>query len=114
MAKRSALIAASFDYEDSKLRKLRSPATDAEKLARVLRDPSIGDFDVRVLPNLPDHVIRREIGQFFSDRRRDDLLLLHFSCHGVKDEDGNLYFASVDTDVGNLDATAVSAEWVNR
>jgi Caspase domain/Dipeptidyl peptidase IV (DPP IV) N-terminal region/WD40-like Beta Propeller Repeat len=114
MAKRSALIAASSNYTDPKLNKLRSPATDADELARVLRDPAIGNFDVRVLPNLPDHVIRREIGEFFSNRSRDDLLLLHFSCHGVKDDDGNLYFAAVDTSVDNLDATAVSADWVNK
>src|SRR5918995_1369868 len=114
MAKRSALIAASFNYQDPKLQKLRSPATDADELARVLRDPAIGNFNVRVVPNLPDHVIRREIGKFFSHGSRDDLLLLHFSCHGVKDDDGNLYFAAVDTSVDNLDGTAVSADWVNK
>jgi uncharacterized caspase-like protein len=114
MAKETALIAASYEYQDAKLQKLRSPALDADQLARVLRDPEIGNFDVRVLPNQPGHVIRKEIGSFFGEGKKDDLLLLYFSCHGVKDDDGNLYFASVDTDVGNLEGTAVSADWVSR
>src|ERR671919_674580 len=114
MAKQTALIAASFEYQDDKLQKLRSPGLDAEGLARVLRDPEVGNFDVRVLPNRPGYVIQREIGRFFAKGKRDDLLLLYFSCHGVKDDDGNLYFAAVDTEVDNLDGTAVSADWVSR
>ena len=46
--------------------------------------------------------------------RRDDLLLLHVSCHGLKDEDGTLYFASSNTAVEHLEATAIPSEFVNR
>src|SRR5262249_38255035 len=42
------------------------------------------------------------------------LLLLHFSCHGVKDEDGELYFATANTKLQRLGATAVAADFVNR
>ena len=35
-------------------------------------------------------------------------------CHGVKDEDGELYFATADTRLRRLGATAVAAEFVNR
>ncbi|HEX6676368.1 MAG TPA: hypothetical protein VF486_15240, partial [Actinomycetes bacterium] len=44
---------------------------------------------------------------FFADRLGDDLLLAQFSCHGVKDDSGQLYFATADTELANLDATAV-------
>jgi hypothetical protein len=50
---RSALIVANDRYSDQGLRRLRAPATDAEHLAAVLRDPAIGDFDVRTLLNEP-------------------------------------------------------------
>jgi hypothetical protein len=113
-SRRSALIVASYEFKDPKLRQLRSPATDAEQLAKVLRDPSIGDFDVQMSPNRPEYQVRREVAAFFAKRSRDDLLLLHFACHGVKDDDGNLYFATADTEIDSLDATAVSAEGVNR
>jgi hypothetical protein len=46
--------------------------------------------------------------------QRDDLLLLHFSCHGLKDDSGQLYFAAADTEVAYLDATAIPAEFVSR
>jgi uncharacterized caspase-like protein len=112
--KRSALLIPTFEYADPKLRRLRAPAEDADKLGAVLRNPDIGDFEVTVMANQPEHKIRRAIAAFFEKRHREDVLLLHFSCHGVKDDDGNLYFAASDTEIDHLDATATSADWVNR
>jgi hypothetical protein len=111
---RSALIIACDDYTDPGLRRLRAPARDAEALARVLADPTIGGFEVDVVSNQPEWRLRRAIGAFFAGRSRDDLALLHFSCHGVKDDSGQLYFATTDTELANLDATAVPADFVNR
>jgi hypothetical protein len=111
---RSALIVASDDYADPGLRRLRAPARDAEALTAVLRDPGIGGFEVRTLLNDPAHEINLAVEEFFADRRPDDLLLVHFSCHGVKDEDGELYFAATNTRLRRLGATAVAAEFVNR
>jgi hypothetical protein len=111
---REALIVAADAYEDGKLRALRAPARDAAELARVLGDPEVGDFRVGVSLNEPDHVVRRKLSEFFADRGRDDLLLLHISCHGLKDEDGTLYFASSNTIVEHLEATAIPSEFVNR
>ena len=111
---RSALIVASDDYTDPGLRRLRAPASDAQALAGVLRDPGIGGFEVRTLLNEPAHEVNLAVEEFFDDRRPDDLLLLHFSCHGVKDEGGELYFAAANTRLRRLGATAVAAEFVNR
>ncbi|MEA2311608.1 MAG: hypothetical protein QOE28_1576 [Solirubrobacteraceae bacterium] len=111
---RYALIVANGAYRDPKLSRLRTPTVDAERLADVLRDPSIGDFDVDLAVDEPEHVLRRKVAGFFAGRDRDDLLLLHFSCHGLKDESGQLYFAAADTEVAQLDATALSAEFVSR
>jgi hypothetical protein len=112
--RRSALIVANDEYQDANLGRLRAPTRDAEALARVLGDPAIGAFEVEVIYNQSEWKLRRAIGTFFADRSRDDLLLLHFSCHGVKDDSGQLYFATADTELANLDATAVPADFVNR
>jgi caspase domain-containing protein len=112
--RRSALIVANDEYQDASLGRLRAPTRDAEALARVLGDPAIGGFEVEVISNQPEWRLRRAIGTFFTDRSREDLLLLHFSCHGVKDDSGQLYFATADTELANLDATAVPADFVNR
>jgi hypothetical protein len=111
---RSALIIASREYQDPGLGQLRSPAHDAEALARVLGNPRIGGFDVTTLLDAPSYEIGEAVEDFFADRSPDDLLLMHFSCHGVKDESGELYFASSNTKLRRLGATAVAAEFVNR
>lgn len=111
---RHALIIANDHYDDQGLKKLRAPAQDAAALAEVLQDPEVGDFEVEVIRNEPAHVTSRRIQAFFNDRRRDDTLLVHFSCHGLKSESGELYFASRDTDPRLLDATAVPAHFVRR
>ena len=111
---RSALIVASSDYADPQLRRLQAPASDARALETVLHDPGIGGFEVRTLLNKPAHEVNLAVEEFFADRQPDDLLLLHFSCHGVKDEDGDLYFAMADTLLRRLAATAVAADFVNR
>jgi uncharacterized RDD family membrane protein YckC len=111
---RNALIVASDHYTDPGLRRLRAPASDARALAGVLRDPKIGGFQVRTLLNEPAYEVNEAVEEFFADRRPDDLLLLHFSCHGVKDEGGELYFAAANTKLRRLGATAVAAEFVNR
>jgi uncharacterized RDD family membrane protein YckC len=89
-------------------------ASDAQALARVLQDPRIGGFEVRTLLNEPAYKVNEAVEEFFADRRPDDLLLLHFSCHGVKDEGGELYFAAANTKLRRLGATAVAADFVNR
>ncbi|WP_327434763.1 caspase family protein [Streptomyces sp. NBC_01236] len=109
---RHALIIANDRYADQGLKKLRAPAQDAAALERVLHDPQIGDFEVEVVHNASADLMRRRIQGFFNDRSRADTLLLHFSCHGLKSESGELYFAASDTEPPLLAATAVASQFV--
>ncbi len=111
--KRSALIVAVSEYQDAGLRRLVAPVQDAEALAQVLGDPAIGGFAVKTLLNQPAHQTNREIEAFFANRTKEDLLLLYFSGHGLKDEEGRLYFATTDTDRLFLRTTAVAATLLN-
>jgi tetratricopeptide (TPR) repeat protein len=110
--RRVALLVATDRYQDSGLSRLAAPASDARRLAAVLSDMNIAGFEVTRLYNKPQHVVGRAIGDFYRDRRRDDLTLLYFTGHGVKDEAGNLYLAMTDTDRGNLQFTGVQAEQI--
>lgn len=112
--RRSALIVASNEYQDPGLTELQAPTADADALTAVLSDPEIGGFEVRTLLNEPAHVVNEAVEEFLSDRSPDDLLLLHFSCHGIKDQEGELYFAMANTRLRLLGATAVAANFVNR
>src|SRR4051794_40164026 len=109
---RYALVIASDQYQDTGLRRLTAPSHDAQTLASALADPGVGDFKVDVLVNQPSNDVRRRIEAFFRDRRRDDLLLLYFSGHGLKDETGLLFLAMTDTERRLLNATAISAKFV--
>jgi Caspase domain len=111
---RKALIIASDDYEQEGLRRLQAPAADAVALRRVLGDPEIGDFAVQVVHNQPAHIIQAQIEDFLSDARPEDLLLLHFSCHGLKSESGELFFAACNTRPNRLASTAIPADFVQR
>ncbi|MFE7799236.1 caspase family protein [Nocardia sp. NPDC057440] len=91
------MIIATYDYDDPGLRGLIAPAHDAEALAEVLRDPLIGGFEVTALINEPHHKVGEAVGDFYTHVRRDDLTLLYFSGHGLKDEGGKLYLATTNT-----------------
>jgi Caspase domain len=111
---RAALIVACDRYEDPKFAGLRAPVQDAQALSDVLSDPGIGGFQVRALLNEPAFLVNEEIEGFFADRRRDDLLLLYFTCHGVKDQSGRLYFAARNTKLARLGATGISSTFVGE
>jgi hypothetical protein len=111
---RKALIVANDEYEQEGLRQLLAPAADAEELKRVLVDRQIGDFAVQVVRNEPAHVIQAQIEELFAASRPEDVLLLHFSCHGLKSESGELFFAAPNTRPNRLGSTAISADFVQR
>jgi hypothetical protein len=111
---RKALLIATSSYSDATFRQLRAPRHDANELANVLGDKEIGDYRVDVLANEPSHTVRIRINELFTQAARDDLMLLYFSGHGVKDESGRLHLATTDTRRTLLAATAVSAQFIRE
>lgn len=85
MARRAALLVASYHYQDAGLRGLEAPQHD------VLRDADIAGFDVTVLMNEPHYIVGKATGTFYRNRRRDDLTLLYFTGHGLKDDENRLF-----------------------
>jgi outer membrane protein assembly factor BamB len=114
VARRLALLIATYEHEDSGLRRLTAPAHDAEALAAVLRDPEIAGFEVSLLVNEPFHRVGEAIGDFYRHQRRDDLTLLYFTGHGLKDDAGRLHLAMRNTRRDNLMFTSLPAEQVDR
>ena len=114
MPRRLALLVATYRYQDEELQQLTAPGQDAEELAEVLGDPEIAGFDVTVKLNEPHHVVGQAIGEFYHQRRRDDLTLLYFTGHGLKDDQGRLYMAMTDTRHDQLLFTGLSASQVNE
>ena len=115
MARKFALIIGNSEYKDPALTWLKAPDADVQTLASVLRDPNIGAFDdVQVFANANESDVRRMISRFFSEKKREDLLLLYFSGHGVLDENGRLHLAVKDTERNLLAATSIPATFINE
>jgi len=115
MNSKFALIIGNNEYNDPRLARLVTPSKDAIGLANILASPSIGEFDkVDLLLNQPEGHLRRAIDRFYAQRKKDDLLLLYFSGHGVLDDQGLLYFAVKDTEHDALRSTAISAGFVRQ
>ncbi|MET9431590.1 type VII secretion protein EccCb [Streptomyces sp. NPDC003036] len=113
--RRIALLVATDGYVDPGLNQLRSPARGAGELEALLRDPAVGRFDfVRTLSNRPKDEIEREMEALLSHRAPDDLVLLYLSCHGVRNDTGRLFFATIGTDLGRPHTTAVRADLVHQ
>lgn len=104
---RYALVISSSRYSDPSLRQLSSPTADADALAELLRDKDVGGFRVRPVVDQPSWVVSEEIERFFTARRLADVTLVYFSGHGIKDEDGTLYFAAMNTVPTLLGSTSV-------
>lgn len=77
---------------------LLTPLNDIEALRQVLLDPEKGGFDeVKTLANPDPSEMEDAIGTLFEARKKDDITLLYFSGHGVKDNKRNFYLATCAT-----------------
>jgi EAL domain-containing protein (putative c-di-GMP-specific phosphodiesterase class I) len=116
MAKVALLIGVS-KYEFG-LNSLPAAVKDVEAMQRVLQHPEMGGFDeIKTLTDSDAHAMQVEIETFFSGRKKEDLLLLYFSGHGIKDDNGKLHLASSTTKKNNnnelITATAVCANFIH-
>ncbi|GAA3061603.1 type VII secretion protein EccCb [Streptomyces glomeratus] len=113
--RRIALLVATDGYQDPGLNQLRAPARGATELGALLRDSAIGRFDlVRELLNRPKHEIEAAVEDVLSDRSPDDLVLLYFACHGVRNDADRLFFATLGTQLRRPHATAIPASFIHH
>ncbi|MGK7940935.1 MAG: GUN4 domain-containing protein [Crocosphaera sp.] len=117
-----ALLIGSGQFESQDLEPLPKTSADLEAMKKALIDPELGGFlesDVTVLPNPEKQQMEDAIYDLFDryKRKRDDLLLLYFSGHGITDETGTFYFSTQQTrkDNGRLrPTTALSSIQVHK
>ncbi len=115
MAGKFALIIGNSHYDDPSLGRLKAPDMDVQGLEEVLKAPDVGHFDeVTTLLNEGCASVRKAVARFYDKRQRDDLLLLYFSGHGVKDEQGRLYLALRDTESALLAGTAIETAFISE
>lgn len=111
-----ALLIGVSEY-GSGLNSLPGAAKDVEAMQRIFQHPEMGGFSsVRALINPERQAMEEAIETLFSGCQKDDLVLLFFTGHGVKDESGKLYLATRTTRKNTqgelIKATAVAASFV--
>ncbi|WP_375495684.1 caspase domain-containing protein, partial [uncultured Nostoc sp.] len=119
MAKVALLIGVS-EYEPG-LNPLPASVKDMQAIAKVLQHPEMGGFaeaDIQQLENPDPQKMQEAIETLFSDRRKDDLAIVYFSGHGIKDESGKLYLATRLTRKNSqgqlIKSTAVPASFIHN
>ncbi|HAJ59449.1 MAG TPA: sulfatase-modifying factor protein, partial [Cyanobacteria bacterium UBA8543] len=119
MAKIALLIGVS-EYEPG-FNSLPAAVKDVEAMHRVLVHPDMGGFaeaDITVLKNPQKYEMENAIYELFANRKKDDLLLLYFSGHGITDQLGQFYLATRSTRKDQakqlIDVTAVAASLLHQ
>jgi uncharacterized caspase-like protein len=99
------------------LQPLPAASKDVAALREVLLNSHMGGFDeAKLLINPTQPEMAQEIELWFQDRQPDDLVLLFFSGHGVKDDRRSLYFAAANTEKRRdrlVRSTATSARFLH-
>lgn len=115
MSGKYALIIGNTEYTDPGLAQLTAPGKDTADFARVLKDQEICAFDdVNILLNQPEYIVRGAIEELFDQKKPDDLLILYFTGHGVRDEIGALYLAVKNTNRFRLRSTAIKSDFIHE
>lgn len=108
-ARYAVLIANSVFPKEPQLQLLRCPEKDVDGLEVVLRSSERGGFsDVSVLKNRPHHEIASNIHRVLRRAGKDDLVVVYYSGHGKLNQSGQLYLAAYDTEVSELESSAVA------
>ncbi|WP_293146053.1 MULTISPECIES: caspase family protein [unclassified Microcoleus] len=119
MAKFALLIGVGNYEHPDQLKPLVCAPKDVAAMQRILLNPEMGDF-TEVIPLIdPDkRQMEEAIETLYRDRAKDDLILLFFSGHGIKDDSGKLHFATrltSKTPKGELkQSTALPASFVHE
>jgi WD40 repeat protein len=115
-----ALLVGVSEYEPG-LNPLPAAVKDLYAMQEILLHPEIGGFaasDITLLKNPHRQAMEESIEILFSNRHKDDLLLLFFSGHGIKDDTGRLYLSTSQTrktPQGDLvRSSAVAANFVHE
>lgn len=116
MGQKIALLIGVSEYGEG-LPSLQCPENGVEEMRALLSNPDIGEFN-QVVPLVNPNVgeMRSRIEETLIGLSKEDLVLLYFSGHGVKDMYGKFYLTTKDSykfESGEINqGTAIEAEFV--
>ena len=114
MPEKYAILIACDKYSDPDLKQLKAPSQDTQTLSKLLEDARIGNFTATSLVNQPHFIVNQKIEEILLGTTYDDMILIYFSCHGIKDINGHLHYAMTNTNKEQLFSTAIESSFVNK
>jgi formylglycine-generating enzyme required for sulfatase activity len=107
-----ALLIGNSHFEDRGLDTLAAPWNDVVALDEALRD--LGGFITLPLFNAGLEEARTKVTELFQGRQSDDLLLLYYTGHGLRDDHGDLYLALPKSRRETISASGLEADFIRR
>jgi uncharacterized caspase-like protein len=91
---------------------------DVRRLSETLRDRGGYDEVIEFTDSSADanrrplrEILLREVPKWLGSRGRDDTLIVFFSGHGFRADDGAMYLAPLDVDPANVKKTGIGVAW---
>ena len=115
-----ALLIGVSTYKDDSLEDLPAARNDVEAMHRILVDPDLGDFKTTIISEEKEQEptqIKKIIETKFKRLGRGDTFLFYFSGHGIRNDNGELFFATPYTEKDNnelITSTAISASFIHE
>ena len=110
MARRIAFLIGNQTFQpESGFSRLHGPANDITTLARLLRDPERGKFEVYEFLDKTHHEVLPGLEQALGSAALGDLFLIYYSGHGKLARNGHLCLATADTYQHALRSTSIPA-----
>jgi uncharacterized caspase-like protein len=112
---RFAILIAGSQFQDKSLVNLRCPENDVDGLNELLSSKEYGNFsECLVLKNLPYCEVLFKLFRLLKKAKRNDLVLIYYSGHGMINLAGKLHLLTKDTIVDMLDATSIPIEIIRN
>jgi hypothetical protein len=114
---RHAILFGVSEYgQESGLKPLNGPENDVGLLCDLYGSSEYGGAAERTHPykNIPHYEARVLLFRFLKKLDRDDVAVIHFSGHGMQDEDGGLYLCFTDTRADELEISALAVEHLRK
>ena len=112
--KRLALLIGNSSFDEVQtFRHLRTPPNDVKDFAQSLQ--TYGDFEtIETLIDAPADQITRAIDDLFGQAEADDLVLLYYSGHGYRGQDGRHYLIAKDTQPKRLLSSGIRDTFIHE
>lgn len=111
---RYALLIGNSEFADPNLARLSAPENDVIALKGVLENEAIAGFETTLVLNAGLVEVQNAVARLLLDRSPDDLILLYYTGHGLRDDHGGLYLALPHTVADVPHATSLDADFVRK